>query len=131
MKSLLDWRRYCHRRKTGHFRPDIRLVPCPQVCCCSFICRYVWDSMPEHCSLYRMVENVFGSTFSDRYFGRCLHWRILCDDGRVHYTDAVGSRLRELRELTRIIKIFAKNVTFLCKQDSVWNSACFFCGNVL
>ena len=40
MKSLLDWRRYCRRRKTGHFRPDIRLVPCPQVCCCSFICRY-------------------------------------------------------------------------------------------
>ena len=51
-----------------------------------------------------MVENVLGSTFSDRYFGRCLHWRILCDDGRVHYTDTVGSRLRELRELTRIIK---------------------------
>ena len=60
--------------------------------------------MPEHCPLHCMVENVLSSTFSDRYFGRCLHWRILCDDGRVHYTHAVGSRLRELRELAGIIK---------------------------
>lgn len=62
-------------------------IPCLSIALC-----IVWSRM------YLAVH------FPTRYFGRCLHWRILCDDGRVHYTDAVGSRLRELRELMRIIK---------------------------